>query len=157
LKLVSTAEGPRLTWTPVKELEKLRGKTHRVNAVSLKEGDANPLDKVRAELLEIRAEFAPGSATEVAFEARGATITYDTQKQELVVNGHRASAPLREGKQRLTIYCDRNALELFASDGLTYVPMPFLPKADNRSVSLQAKGGTAQINSLAVYELKPAW
>lgn len=157
LKLIATPEGPRLTWTPVKELEKLRGKTRRVAVRSLKVGDASPLEKVRGELLEIRAEFTPGSATEVAFDVRGAKIVYDAQKQELIVNGHRAPAPLRDGKQRLTIYCDRNALEIFASDGLTYVPMPFIPKADNLSMSLQAKGGEAKSVSVAIHELKTAW
>jgi sucrose-6-phosphate hydrolase SacC (GH32 family) len=157
LKLISTTEGPRLTWTPVKELEKLRGKTQRVAARALKEGDANPLEKVRGELLEIRAEFAPGSAADVAFEVRGAKIVYDAHKQELVINGHRAPAPLRDGRQRLTIYCDRNALEIFASDGLAYAPMPFIPKADNLYLALRVKGGEAKITSVAVHELKAAW
>lgn len=157
LRLVSTADGPRLTWTPVRELEKLRGRAHRPALSLLEEGDPNPLGGILAELVELRAEFTPGDAKEVVFEVRGAKISYDAPKQELVVNGHRAPAPLRDGRQRLTLYCDRNALEIFASDGLTYVPMPFLPAADNRRLSLQTKGGRARFSSLSVYELKPAW
>ena len=126
LKLTATAAGPRMTFTPVKELESLRAKTHRVPPMTLTPDSANPLAGVRAELLEIRAEFEPGEAREVIFTVRGATVLYDTGKQELVVNGHRSPAPLRDGKQRLTIFCDRTGLEVFASDGLTYVPMPFL-------------------------------
>jgi sucrose-6-phosphate hydrolase SacC (GH32 family) len=64
---------------------------------------------------------------------------------------------LRDGKQRLTIFCDRTGLEVFASDGLTFVPMPFQPKADNRALGVAVKGGGAKINSLQVHELKSAW
>jgi fructan beta-fructosidase len=157
LRLAATAEGPRLTWTPVKELASLRGKSHRFGAMTLKPDTANPLSGVKAELVELRAEFEPGDASEVAFTVRGATIVYDAKKQELAVNNHRVPAPLRDGKQRLTIFCDRTGLEVFASDGLTYVPMPFQPKADDLALGVQAKGGSARVLALQVHELKSAW
>jgi len=74
-----------------------------------------------------------------------------------VVNGHRAPAPLRNGKQRLTIFCDRTGLEVFAGDGLTYVPMPFAPKADNLGLAVSAKGGDVKVAALTVHELRSAW
>ena len=64
---------------------------------------------------------------------------------------------MHNGKQRLTIFCDRIGLEVFASDGLTYVPMPFIPEADNLSLAVGAKRGSARITSLTVYELRSAW
>ena len=157
LKLVSTPEGPRLTWTPVKELASLRAKTHRLDPVTLQPGSADPLADVKAELVELRAEFEPGDASEVAFTVRGATIVYDTKKQELTVNGHHSPAPLRAGRQRLTVLCDRTGLEVFASDGLTYVPMPFQPKTDNLAVGAHARGGSAKLTALEAYELRSAW
>jgi sucrose-6-phosphate hydrolase SacC (GH32 family) len=157
LKLVTTPEGPRLTRTPVKELESLRARSHKFGPMTLKPDATNPLAGVKAELVEIRTEFEPGEASEVAFNVRGATIVYDAIKQEIVVNGHRAPAPLLRGKQRLIVYCDRTGLEVFASDGLTYVPMPFIPDAGNLNLGVQVKGGTAKLDSLDVYELKSAW
>lgn len=157
LKLTQTAQGPRLTWTPVKELEVLRAKTHGGVEVSVQSDGANPLAAIKAELVELRAEFEPGTASEVTFTVRGVPIVYDVAKQEIVVNKHRAPAPLREGKVRLTIYCDRTGLEVFASDGLTYVPMPVLPKADDLGVGVQVTGGTAKFASLRVHELRSAW
>ena len=157
LRLASTVDGPRLTFTPVKELASLRAKTHDFGPKTLKPDSANLLASVKAELVELRAEFEPGDASEVVFTVRGATIAYDTVKQELVVNGHRAPAPLRDGKQCLTIFCDRTGLEVFASDGLTYVPMPFQPKADDLALGVQAKGGSAKIPALSVYQLQSAW
>lgn len=57
----------------------------------------------------------------------------------------------------MTIFCDRIGLEVFASDGLTYVPMPFISEADNLSLAVGAKRGSARITSLTVYELRSAW
>ncbi|HWI55930.1 MAG TPA: GH32 C-terminal domain-containing protein, partial [Bacillota bacterium] len=156
LKLTATPKGPRLTWTPVKELASLRAKSHPIDPVTLQPGSVNPLAGVKADLVELRAEFEPG-ASETSFTVRGATIAYDAQQQELAVNGHRVPAPLLAGKQRLTIYCDRTALEVFASDGLVYVPMPFTPKADDGTLSVQAKSASTKITVLQVYELKSAW
>ena len=157
LKLRSTPDGPRMTWTPVRELESLRARSHRFDAVTLTPESTNPLANLKAELVEMKADFEPGEASEVAFTVRGANIVYDVKKQQLVVDNLRANAPLRGGKQRLTIFCDRNGLEIFAADGLTYVPLPYLPKADDLALGLGAKGGAAKITKLEVHELKSAW
>ncbi len=125
--------------------------------MTLKPDSANPLAELKTELVEIQAEFEPGDASEVALTVRGAVIVYDVKKQELTVNDHRAPAPLRDGKQRLTIFCDRNGLEIFAANGLTYIPMPHLPRASDLSLGVQAKGGSAKISELQVHELKSAW
>jgi sucrose-6-phosphate hydrolase SacC (GH32 family) len=157
LGLTQTDDGPRMTFTPAKELEILRTKTHRVGPMSLRPGDKNPLDSIRAELVEVRIEFEPGDATEAIFNIRDLVVSYDPKKQQLTVAGHRAPAPLRSGRQRLTIYCDRTGLEVFASDGLCYVPMPFNMNPESRGVSLESRGGAAKIVSLEVHELRSAW
>ena len=77
LKLRNTSQGPRLTWTPVKELETLRDGPDQSGALA----------NFRGELVELRAEFEP---TDVTFTIRGATIQYDATKQEIIVNNHRA-------------------------------------------------------------------
>jgi fructan beta-fructosidase len=157
LNLTSTPEGPRLTRKPVKELQSLRIRSWSFAPATLNAESADPLANVKAELVELRAEFEPGEASEVLFNVRGATISFDAKKQELAVNDHRAPAPLRGGKQKLWIYCDRTALEVFASDGLTYVPMPFTPRADDLTVDVHIKGGSTRMTALEVHELKSAW
>lgn len=156
LRLISTPDGPRLTSTPVKELESLRGKSHRLGSMNLQPDSANPLANVKSELVELRAEFEPGEA-ETIFTIRGATITYDAQKQELDVNGFRVPAPLRGNQQRLIVYCDRTTLEVFASDGLVGVPVAFRPNADDFGLGVQVKRGAVKFQSLKVHELKSAW
>ena len=157
LKLIGTPEGPRLTRQPVNELQSLRVRSWHFAPATLQPESANVLAEVKAELVELQAHFEPGDASEVDFNVRGATIVYDAKKQELAVNDHRAPAPLLDGKQQLRIYCDRAALEVFAGGGLTYVPMPFTPKAGDLALGLRVKGGSVRMTALEVYELKSAW
>jgi len=157
LNLVSTPDGPRVTFKPVKELESLRAKTSTLEAIELKPGDRNPLDAVNFELLEVRTEIEPGEASEIVFNIRDAMIIYEPKKGELSVNGQRAPAPLIDGKLRLIIYCDRTGLEVFASDGLCYMPMPFNSNPENRRIFLETRGGTAKVQKLQVHELRSAW
>lgn len=156
LNLVTTAEGPRLCWTPVKELESLRARSWKWKPFSLQPGDANPLEKAKAELVELRATFEPGEGS-LLLTVRGASIAYDGKKQELVVNGQAVPAPLRNGGQRLIVYVDRTTLEVFASDGLVYLPLPFIPKPEDISLNVQAQTQPVQFSSLAVHQLKPIW
>jgi fructan beta-fructosidase len=157
LKLIATTEGPRLTRAPVKELQSLRAKSHTIQSLTLNADSPNPLADVKAELLELRAEFEPSDGSEVTFTLRGATVRYDAKKQELVVNGHRAPAPLKAKRQRLTVFVDRIGMEVFATDGLTYVPMPFAPKAAETGAAVSVKGGSVAIIALQIHELRSAW
>lgn len=155
--LKSTPEGPRLAWQPVEEMTKLRTRTHSAEQKTLKPGDANPLEGAHGELLEVRAEFTPGTAKEVVFNVRGVPIVYDVTKQELRVGDHRAPAPLRDGKQQVIFYADRAGLEVFASDGLTYIPLPLIPDPKEQSVQVRVEGSDVAFQALEVHELKSAW
>ncbi|MBN8247463.1 MAG: GH32 C-terminal domain-containing protein [Verrucomicrobia bacterium] len=157
LKLTATDDGPRMTFTPVRELESLRAASRRFDGITVAPGGANPLSGLAADLVELRAEFEPPAAGSVTFTVRGAPVIYEATTQELVVNGHRAPAPLRHGRQRLILYADRTGLEVFASDGLTYVPMPFQPQPDHRGLAIEVQGGPVTFSTLQVHELKSAW
>jgi sucrose-6-phosphate hydrolase SacC (GH32 family) len=157
VKLASTNAGPRLTWAPVKELEAVRGKKTESPALTLHPGDANPLADVAGELLDVIVGVEPLQASAVVIVVRGVPVVYDVARQELVVNGHRTTVPLRNGKLDLRILADRTAFEVFAGGGLTYVPMPVIPKAANRSVHVSVKGNAARFDTLTAYELKSIW
>ena len=157
LSLRFTAEGPRLAWNPVEELAALRGKSYDLGSLTLPPEAPNPAAAVKGELLEIRAEFIPGAAGTLEFKVHDVPVFYEAKTQELVVGDHRAPAPLRDGKQRLAIYADRNGFEVFAGDGSTYVPMPVIPVLEKPSLVLSARGGPVEISALQVYELKSIW
>jgi len=153
LRLRMTPDGPRLAWAPVKEMSALRGKERKSGRISLTNSDATIGDS--AELVDLETVFEPGKAT-VTFAVRGVAVVYDGPKQELIVNGHRVKAPLRDGRIDLRILADRTALEVFASDGLIYVPMPVIPKAEARSVVVDV-AGTAEFLTLSNWELRSIW
>jgi sucrose-6-phosphate hydrolase SacC (GH32 family) len=157
LTLRQTPAGPRLAINPAQEIETLRAKSNRFDGLNLDEGGPNPLAGLGDELLELRATFKPGNATEVAFSVRGVPVVYDVKKQELSVNGHRAPAPMRDGSQSLIVYADRTAFEVFASDGLAYVPMPVVPKANDKTIVINVKGATVHFSTLELHTLKSAW
>ena len=157
LSLKGTDDGPRLAFQPVKENEKLRAKHHATKLKSLKPGDANPLADVKAELLELRAEFAPSPKTLTTFTVRGITVTYDFERQDLIVNGHRTFAPLIDGRHRLAIFVDQTTIEVFANDGLTYIPVPAIPKKTDCGLAISVTGGDVQFQALDVYELRSTW
>jgi fructan beta-fructosidase len=156
LKLISTSEGPRMTFAPVKELQSLRMKSHQIPAFKLQAGDLNPLKGAEAELIELRTTFESSSDSQTTLKIRGATIEWNAKTQELSVNGHRAPAPVRDGRQNLIIYCDRAGLEVFAGDGLTYLPMPYIPRPDDLTLQMTTTG-SINVTSLEVHELKSAW
>ena len=157
MNLVSTTDGPRLAYSPVAELQSLRTKTHQPSVTELKQGDTNPFKDVRADLVELRMEFEPSADAVLEIDIRGSRIVYDAAKQKLVINGHAASAPLQSGKQDLIIYCDRTGIELFASGGLVYVPLPVNVPHDAKQLSITAAAGRIKMFSMTAYELQSAW
>jgi sucrose-6-phosphate hydrolase SacC (GH32 family) len=156
LKLRGTPEGPRLTWQPVAELLGLREFTRSVPPAALAPG-ANPLAGFEAELVEVEARIEPPAAGAVGFKVRGQTVRYDTKTGELAVNDLKVPVPLKDDRLDLRILCDRTSLEVFAQEGFIYIPMPVIPKADDRLVALFAEGGEAKIHGLAAHRLKNIW
>jgi sucrose-6-phosphate hydrolase SacC (GH32 family) len=157
LSLRSTSNGPRLAWRPVREIEKLYKTSHRLGSVTLKPGAANPLDKIKAELLELRLEIEAGEGAECVLTVRGTKIRYDAARKQLHLADHTIPTASPSGKFRLTVLVDRTSLTLWADDGLTYAPFPVLAKPDDLSVNLSVAKGTANVASLEVHELRSIW
>jgi sucrose-6-phosphate hydrolase SacC (GH32 family) len=145
-----------LAWSPVKELAALRTKTTSRGPGALTAGE-KPLTAPCGELVEIECAFEPEGTATLELIVRGVKIAYDTQQQQIIVTEQRAAAPLRDGKQRIRIYVDRVGLEVFASDGIAYVPMPIKPVAGAREVSVAANGGKVKVTQFDVHDLKSIW
>lgn len=156
LTLRTTETGPRLFANPVNELASLRLKTYPVQPQPLNVGE-NPLAGVRGELLDLVAEVEPGAATELILNLRGVPVAYDTRKQELACGDKRAALPTLNGRIRLRLLVDRTSIDIFGNDGGLYMPMGVIVSQENRSLEIQAKGGSARIHSLEVHDLKSAW
>lgn len=157
LSLVQTESGPRLAWTPVKELESLRGASKEHKNLDLAPGSADPLAGEKGELFEIEAVFAPSRDSLIVLNVRGIEVSYDASQERLTVGGHSAPAPLTNGRQSLRVFCDRNGLEVFASGGRTFLPWPYPPLSSERRLSIEVRTGTIRAENVSLHHLKSAW
>ncbi len=154
--LRTTPEGVRLFMNPVREIEQIRGQKQARSDVAVKPED-NPLAALEGDLWEIEATIEPGDAAEVGFLIRGEPLRYDVKAKQLNCLGR--SAPLEpiDGQIKLHILVDRTSIEIFANDGRIAMCSCFLPDPLNRSLGLYAKGGTAKVKSLNIWELRSTW
>ncbi len=157
LALVSTPAGPRLSWTPVKELQKLRQSTIALDPFVLEPKQADKLADFSSELAELNLEFKPSKDLKFEMMVRGVRVEYDAATETLDVAGHKAPLKNDTGTLDLRIFCDRNGLEIFASKGRVYVPWPYPPQGSNRRFSIRSLAGTAEVTKLQAYTLKSAW
>jgi fructan beta-fructosidase len=156
LSLRTTPDGPRLAWRPAEELEGLRSRLIRRSSGEIKPGE-NPLAGASGERLEIRADYEAGASSTLMLKVRGVEIVHDTARREVRVAGLVVPAPPVGGKQRLVIFADRTALEVFASDGLSYVPLPTNLDPRDQGLDVRIAGAPIRLDSLEVYELHRIW
>jgi fructan beta-fructosidase len=155
LKLVTTPEGIRMARIPVKELEQLRTGKKVSAAKTLSDKTADPLSGVAEELMEIQAVVEPGKAKELRFNLNGLEFVYDVAAQEISADGVKAKLPLQKGQLQLSFYVDRTGVELFANQGLFY--MPINKNLSEKKSSIQVIGGKAKFRQLDLYGLKSIW
>ncbi len=156
LTLHSTAAGATIEVQPVRELKSLRGKTHDFKPQSLKPGD-NLLSKIHGDLLEIEAEITVGDTKEISFDLRGVTATYDVSSQIISCLDKQSALAPHDGKISLHLFLDRASLDIYSGNGTVYMPLAKKFSPENHSVKLCSTGGTANVVSLKVHELKSAW
>ncbi len=155
LTLRETGQGLRLFVNPAREIESLRGPEFRQSAISF-EGD-RPLPEVASDLLDITAEFEPGSAPEFGLALRGLPITYNVPGQELSCLGTKATLVPVEGKIRLRLLVDRTSIEIFGNGGSLYMPMGAVLDPAKPPLALFARWGELRRASVLVYPLKSIW
>lgn len=156
LTLRTLPEGIRLCREPVREIEKLHSRRHRFENLPVKAG-IDPLKDIAGDLFDIRLEFEPGEAEDVTLNIRGTPVVYDVKKKQVVFLGKTAPSEPIQGTVKLQVLVDRSSIEVFGADGRFSMSSGFLPPSDNRKLALSARGGTAQVKLLEVWELKSAW
>jgi len=156
LTLRTTEDGVRLFSCPVKEIELLRAGQQEWRGLAL-DSEEQALDQVSGDLLDISAEFAVGSAAEVGLTVRGIPVAYDARAQQLSCQGR--SSPLKpvDGKVSVRILLDRASVEVFGNDGRASLPIAVIPPDDSTLLAVFAKGGSARIEEMTAWELRPIW
>jgi sucrose-6-phosphate hydrolase SacC (GH32 family) len=125
LTLRTTPDGPRLFRYPIREIETLHAKEHRLTDVALTPDKPLPLPTA-SDLLDIETEIELGTATEITLTIRGQRLTYSTKDQTLEALG-KAPLKLPNNRLHLRILLDRTSIETFADHGRVSLTSCYLP------------------------------
>lgn len=156
IKLLETSEGLRIAREPIEELKDLRDERHPIVQSIVDEKNPYQLLGVKSNLLEINMQLSSLEAEEIEFSIKGIEVIYNVAKQMLSVDGVQAQLPLKDKTLDLTIYVDRTGLEIFANQGVFFMPININIDGANKNLNLKAKGGSV-IAEGEVYQLESIW
>jgi len=135
LTLRKTSDGLRIFYSPVKELEQLRGEV-LAEGKDLTLAQANEmLQKCQGELSETLIEFA------------------EAGPKKIFVNGIDASFNGRAAR----IFTDRTLNEVYADDGISYELRKRLPKSFDSTETHLTTNESGGVRSLKIFRLKSIW
>lgn len=173
LSLTNRDEGIVLTQMPVREIEQLRKESRNWNMLMVTPESPYML-KTKDDLLEIEADIDIQSAGEVYIKMRSSgqcetTIGYDPVRQWLFIDRsksgmtdfhpsfackHGARLVPQNGKIKLHIWLDHNAVEVYANEGLVVLTDQIFPDAPMNDLSISTESGQVVLNSLHVHALQ---
>ncbi|QEH38276.1 Levanase precursor [Aquisphaera giovannonii] len=178
VRLRRTRDGHRLVQLPAESLRSLRGREMKLGPRPIPPGDI-PLggEGVEGTALEVAAAFRPGDCATVGLKVRTGegeetVIGFDRKSGELFVDRtrsgkvafsrdfpgrHAAKLPAGAADDVLFVYAliDATSVEVFADGGAVAMTDQIFPRPDSRGVSLFATGGTARLESLSAWPLRP--
>lgn len=179
VSLTQTTEGPRLTQSAVKQVDKLAQtpsySTKKI--IPIAEGITPLPAAASGQVQRVDITFAPGTARKSGITVLGdgtssTVIGYDATTEKLFVDrtnsGNTAFHPAfasiedapvtldKQGNITMRIYLDRSSVEAFAQDGLKTITDQVFPNDGADKMALFAEGGIAQLKSLTVTPLEKA-
>ncbi|MBX3095253.1 MAG: glycoside hydrolase family 32 protein [Fimbriimonadaceae bacterium] len=156
LGLITTPSGPRLTWTPVRELGQLEDVAHDVRATTLRPGSVEPWAGFSAEAGRLTLEFLDTDSI-LSLNLRGLAIIYDGANREIRIGNLNVAVPPSNGRQRLDILVDRIGVEVFAGGGQVFIPYPQVFDHSRKDWKIGVEKGEFQFTSVRLARIKSAW
>jgi fructan beta-fructosidase len=173
LALANRDGGVMLTQMPVREIEQLRKESMSWNDVTVTT-ETPFMQKMNEDLLEIEADIDVRSGEEVHIGLKSSgqseiVIGYDPERQWLFIDRsksgvtdfhpsfaskHGAGMVAVNGKIKLHIWLDRNAVEVYADNGLVVLTDQIFPDAPIEEVGISTQSGQVVLDSLQIYTLK---
>jgi beta-fructofuranosidase len=173
-RVLSLSADNMLRFEPAPELKQLRGTHQCLKHLAVLPTSLTQLKEIKGECLEIRVEFILDEATEVGIGVRctpdGAEqtlIRYDRLQGMLHIDRQRSSLSedverdIRSGPLALAageslflhIFLDRSVIEIFANYRLCMSSRIYPSRTDSLGVGSFARGGSARIKALDVWEM----
>jgi len=163
-------------FTPVPELQSLRGGLRRVDALDLGPSACVAIEAATGECVEIEAEFETGrprggefglvlrrspdgaQQTALCYDVVAQTLTLDLDRSGQVTTG-RFAAPVplpADGVLRLHVFVDRSSVEAFAGDGCAVLSARIFPGPQSTGAAAFARGTAVRLRRLDAWPLTPA-
>lgn len=173
LSLRSCDEGVVLRQRPVREAEQLREATMSREHVELTPEEPLTLE-TNGELLEVEAaiDLRLGNRVQLDLISSGESVTsigYDAEREWLFIDRlnsgvtdfhpsfaceHGAHLAPDKGRIRLHIWLDRNAVEVYANEGLVVMTDQIFPDAPIARVEISTNSGRILLDSCHIHTLK---
>jgi len=157
ITLRNTGKGPRLVWQPVREIETLRARHHRIEPCVLN-AQSDPLQAIQTPFFDLHTIIETGTAAEITLSLRGTLFVINVAKQKLTSGKNSMPLPVKDGRVDFRLLSDHGLIEIFTDKGFKFGAFQLMPDTDAPTApKLTATGGTAKIVSLDVHELKSVW
>jgi sucrose-6-phosphate hydrolase SacC (GH32 family) len=156
LTLKTTDDGPRLHFWPVREIENLYQEKKALEEIELSE-DPTVLPTDGHDLLDIHTTINVGDADEIELNLRGTPLVYNISSQEISCCNRTAQLITVAGNIHLRVLLDRASIEVFAADGLVYIPHSVIPQDHNYTCFLQTRGGRCLAKTVTITKLNSSW
>ncbi len=166
-RVLSIRADGRLGIDPAPQSRGLRQGRQNFLNIAIPDGKPARIPGVSGDCLELRAEIDPGDADEYGIQLccsadliDSTPIVHNRSLNRLSGAQPHASQNgnlmLAEGETlRLTIFVDCSVIEVFANGRMCLTERAYTAKPGNTGVALYAKGGSAKLKSLQVFEMKP--
>lgn len=152
LTLKKTGQGIRMFANPIKELDTLHDGKPQTLAGKTVTAEAPVTLDVDGQLVDILVTIKKGDAKKVSLTFGRNAVTYDFSTDML----DKMPVSLIDGVLKLRVLVDRPMFEVVANDGQSYRTAPRQP-APLGTISVEAEGGSATVESLEVYMMKSIW
>jgi sucrose-6-phosphate hydrolase SacC (GH32 family) len=156
LTLRSSLEGPRLHSWPVDEIKQLHSETSDRQNIEL----ANSpyfLPTDGHDLLDVQFMLDVGNAREIELNFRGIPVVIDMKQRQVNCQEESVRLEAYDGQIHIRVLLDRASIEIFAQDGLVYLPLCVIPAEGDTTCFLRAQGGSALAKSILIHKLSSSW
>jgi beta-fructofuranosidase len=170
-----SADGCNLLQKPLPALEKLRGKNHHFDNLSIVAGQSNFLPSVAGRHIEIRAKIEAGTASRVGLvvakspdNAERTRIYWDIPFGIFQIERSNSSSNINTPKSSsstilnissgqlldLHVFYDGSILEVFINEEKALSTRIYPEKMESIGLDFFAQGGTAKVQSVDIWEMK---
>ncbi|MGH9402482.1 MAG: glycoside hydrolase family 32 protein [Terriglobia bacterium] len=151
-----------LRQNPLQEFESLRGEARMAQPAVLEEKPRMLDERISGDCLELQAELSTNTAATVGLRVRcaadgggGTEISFNPQNS-MITAGKAQKLIGNQQPVRLRVFLDKCVMEVYVNDGLAAIFTTVDAGQNDVGITAFAKGGTARLDSLKMWPLKPA-